>query len=295
MPHRKIGFELELTPLYDEVEELVENCVTSVPGQTFMMDREEPEHWTLKDEHTGMELTSPALESSPQNFVRIGDVITNLRNRFRRDGMRGVVEDGCGFHVHIDLNDLNARQLRNMMRMFIHFESALLSIQPRYRQRESHVTLLRNHVHGDSPITEETNVRHRFPGHGTAVNFCRYDERRTCEIRWAASTTKRRNVVSWIQLLVFMIEIAKSDAPGEYDFTQWESTKEGLTQFIQDKSPTTWLLRRKENIINFIDYRHRRTHPSQYREDATQTEPVEVEVPAAEERVGVPILSALPV
>jgi len=199
---RRIGFELEMTPCYEDYEEFFESCVTAVAGQSFEFGSESADHWNLKDEHTGLEFTSPALASSPDNFRKIGDVIDNIRRRFREENVRCVVESGCGFHVHIQVDDLRPRQLRNMMRMFIHFERALLSLQPQYRSRANHVTLLRRQ---NAEISNNTNVIENFFNHSTAVNFGRFNQRSTIEIRWGSSTTRRRNVIGWIQLLVFMV------------------------------------------------------------------------------------------
>lgn len=252
MPARKFGFELEMTIFPYEARRPLQEAVQENSQFPFGFMDESSENWTLKGEHTGCEFTSPALQSSPSSFIEIGKVIKSIKTKLNR---RGLIEKYCGFHVHVEINDFDQRQLRNMIRLFKHLEPALLQIQPESRAvRNQWVQKLNSH---SAIISDNSDVTRLFDAHTSAVNFYRYHQRRTCEIRYGASSVKRRKVINWIQLLIWIIEVSKR-MESELNVNSLNITRnyQGLVRFIETSNPGTWIIRRRPKLVSFINDRY---------------------------------------
>jgi hypothetical protein len=250
--HRRFGFELEMTPYPEAIANQLREAVNENSQFAFSYMTESPETWTLKHEHTGCEFTSPALRSSPSGFIETGKVIRSIKTKL---GGRDLIKRYCGFHVHVEINDFDQRQLRNMIRLFKHLEPALLQIQPDSRSVGNNWVVKLNS--NTSVISDSTDVTQIFYSHTSAVNFYRYGNRGTCEIRYGAGSVRRQKVTGWIQLLIWIIETSKR-IESELDVNSLHITRDyqGLIQFIETSEPGTWIVRRRPKLISFINKRY---------------------------------------
>jgi len=227
-----------------------------------VISNEQSDAWTLKNDHCGFEFTSPAIPSSLSNFIKIKNIVNGLKDICREYRSEGIPEHQtvcspmCGMHVHIKINDLNLKQIRNLVNIFLTYENALLSIQAPSRSNNGFVYLLQD----NNDIIENQRTKHEIisalRNHYSAVSFTRYNSRKTIEIRYGSATVVGRKVINWIQLLVLLVEIAKYTGNQDHiiQYSQ-NQTFDNLKQFIMENETGTWLDGRKENLITWMDRR----------------------------------------
>lgn len=259
---RNFGFELEFSSsritigMHDLNSRL--HAFTSLHGHSTTSS-ERAGNWTLKTDHCGYEFTSPALAATAENFEKARKVVNKLRSichTHRQDNIpahQNVCTPHCGFHVHLEVGDLEGPKLRNLVNIFRTFEHALLSLQAPSRRNNNFVLLLQDH--GDYDFMNR-NPRNSIPRemdeHYLALNFGRYDDRETIEIRYASSTVDSCKVVNWIQLLVCLVELAKQMENVPYQTGQGV---DDLKHFITSHETNTWLDSRRESLAQWIDLR----------------------------------------
>lgn len=256
--YRTVGFEIETSLDPDEIAEPLEDVVRAKDRFQFMDGGEGNDVWNLKSEHCGSEFTSPVLTSSKEDLDYAKDIIESLRRRLRNDQYQDVINRYCGLHVHIGLNDFDLVHLRNLALITYHFETVLLSVQPRSRSRNNYVNRLRETVNPEQ-ITRENNFGNNQPfrDHYLGLSFEGLIGRKACEFRYAASTIRHRKLLNWIKLLLCLVECARS-RDQLVDCLQLEQnypvTIEGLSTFINDHTfiKTKWLEDQRNNIKNWM-------------------------------------------
>lgn len=251
--YRRFGFEIEFNHSVTELSQIVTDAVSNYGIHNIRTYHESSNEWNLKNEHTGSELTSPALYSSPENFIRVGEIFDYIRRISREQELSPITNRACGFHVHFEIKDFNDEEIRKLIETIQHFEPALFLIQPRSRSNSGYV----RSIHSRENILED------LTDHYDAFNFCRYSfpDRATCEFRYAASTIRRKKINNWIQLLLFLVESSKENI----DLAPYESNIIGLCSFIRNTNLTKknkWLSeRRKDKIVEFINTRNEQLYP----------------------------------
>jgi len=261
---RSFGFELEFSSsrvllgmgeLQARLRQVVSEQGQSITGN------ETSRSWTLKTDHCGYEFTSPAMSASRRSFDKVWHVVNGLRricNENRPDNLprhQNVCHPSCGFHVHIGIGDLNGSQMRNLVNIFRTYEDAILALHAPSRRGNGFVRLLQDR-NGRWECLNPGDPRNRIPSalgdHYNALNFGRYSQRQTIEIRYGSATLVGRKVVNWIQLLVLLVEIAKSCDNVSYQSNQGVDE---LKQFITTHETGTWLDRRRRILAQWIDRR----------------------------------------
>lgn len=215
--------------------------------------------WTLKSEHCGMEITSPVFEANQTSFDIIRDVIDHLRTNFR--GSRTIRQD-CGLHVHVDIQEFTLEQIRNLCKTFHSFEGALLQLQPNSRRRNSYCTRLDQFNTDWINNFDPDNLEQRYDrdgnfiyDHSSGINFCRFSDRGTIEIRYGAGTIRGMKAIGWLRTLLMLVEISKS-INSSVELSPTESIDD-LKDFIRGNSTgCKWLENLKTRCCRWITTRH---------------------------------------
>ncbi len=259
---RKMGAELEFRSWSDRAttQNSLNTQINAIADRQQMICRtnESPDYWTMKTDHCGWELTTPAFKSTNNNFIKIYKIIEDLRREicYRHNVCNNP--GNTGFHVHCEVGDLSSSQLRNLINIFRTFEPALYSIQHRRRTENSWCRPLSGYFTPNNDresriSTFSRNNINLMSEHYCAVNFGRYGERKTIEIRYGAATIRGRKVINWMQLLCFMVEAAKSVE--NYQFNECGEL-EDLAEFMRSVRTGTWLDRRVPKLIAWMNRRH---------------------------------------
>lgn len=254
---RLVGAEIEFqlnissTSLRNQIDTITKrqgwDCVSQEVNQAF----------TLKTDHCGWELTTPAFSASRDNVQKLYQIVEDCRREifFRHGVSRHPCN--CGYHVHIDIRDLNEAQLRNLVNIFWTFEPALRNLQHRSRRTNGWAVPLQETLRNTPP----EGIRN-LPGHDrcplnfhySGVNFGRYyGSRKTMEIRYGATTVRGRRVVNWIQILMFLVEAAKQIENYQHNDC---GELEDLYSFMNSVNTGTWLDARRHNLICWMKRRH---------------------------------------
>ena len=261
-PMRNFGFELEFSSARVQSSMNDLNCrlnaFTTRRGHSTT-GSERAGNWTLKTDHCGFEFTSPAMKATRQNFTKACAVVNKLKDICREHRSNNLLAHQtactpeCGFHVHLEINDLTGPQMRNLVNIFRTFEDAFLFLHAPSRRDNSYVYLLQ---HQDSFDFLGNNPRCSIPEemneHYLALNFGQYNNRHTIEIRYASSTLVGRKVVNWIQILTCLVEFAKQLDNVPYQRGQGV---EDLKRFITAHETETWLDSRRATLARWIDLR----------------------------------------
>ncbi len=260
MYNRKYGFELEFTNRYVSYRDMkrffTESVAEHQPDKR-VLNSETFRAWTTKNEHCGMEITSPALESSAESMSMIKNIIDTVRNKTRSIGR--VVNRECGLHVHVDIGEFNTEQIRNLCRIFYNFEGVLFQLQPRSRRNNNYIRPMVEHgtdwintFDPDIYNSDRRNADFMFD-HSCSVNFGRFCDRGTVEFRYGAGTIRGAKVVGWIRLLLTLVEIAEANL--ENPINQSESI-EDLKDFIRgNETNCKWIENQKSRCCNWITRR----------------------------------------
>lgn len=108
----------------------------------------------------------------------------------------GKVNRSCGFHVHVEANDLNAAQLSRLTSLFNTWKKVLMS----------YVAASRRNNHFCQPEASRTN---RY----VALNLVPFSIRGTVEFRLHQGTLNAQKILSFVALCVNLVERAKSNRP----------------------------------------------------------------------------------
>jgi len=267
---RKMGAELEFEMWEDRSCQYMSDLINEIAQRQDMtcQTREAPDHWTMKTDHCGWELTTPAFEATWSNFRKVRQIIEDMRREicYRHNVSRNP--NNTGLHVHIDITDLAAEHLRNMVNIFRTFEPALRELQHRSRIDSRWVTPLtdRSDIYYDQylPNLSPTNIN-MLTDHNYGMNLSRYECRGTVEIRYGGTSVRGRKVINWMQVLCFLIEASKKVE--NYQRNECGSL-EDLYEFMRSVETGTWLDRRVDNLIIWMERRHRQLyHRQEWREE----------------------------
>jgi hypothetical protein len=132
------------------------------------------------------------------------------------------VNKSCGFHVHVNANDLSGRTLANTLQRYAHHETAIdaLMVHSRRANRNefcrSLVSLV-GHFQNVTPrssanaVAELANERWSSHGHSVGgryykLNLCAFFRHGTIEFRQHGGTMNAQKVINWIVFCVNFIE-----------------------------------------------------------------------------------------
>lgn len=172
---------------------------------------------------SGWELISPVL-AGESGVERVRDVCAEISRSFSY--LRGrfpIVDRSCGFHVHVDTQDLSAEQFVTLMVIYGKAEEVLYRMVAPNRRTKEHckpnslkvdefwcdaqyaatkvaiAELVRRHSRGSS----------RYDAKYRGLNLCRYATRGDVEFRMHEGCFDPDIVVSWVRLLTALVDQAK--------------------------------------------------------------------------------------
>jgi len=274
---RLVGAELEFNRSANRNLDQMQRIVHDIAQRQGMqcVSNEVDIHWTMKTDHCGYELTTPAFVANNENFMKIHQIVEDLRREvFYRYNVASQPSE-TGLHVHIDIRDLNSDQIKNLINLFRTFEPALQDIQHPRRRENSWCRTLHSYFEGregathrerlETLSTSNINLLH---DHYAAMNFGRYNEtqngRKTIEIRYSAASVRGRKVINWMQVLTFLVEASKVVENYQYNTC---GSLEDLAEFMMSIETGTWLDRRRRNLIAWMNRRHQQLyHRREWRE-----------------------------
>lgn len=247
---RKFGFELEFSN--DRVSlsrEEIRSLLARKINKT-VTSSENAINWTLKNDHCGYELTSPAIKATIKNMTYVKNTIITLKEICNENRPESLAEHlnpctpSCGMHVHFEISDFTEAHIENLINIFRTFEPALLQICPPSRTDNRFVYTLNQ---------QRNFTVNGLTNHYIALNFGRYYERKTIEVRYAATTLSGSKATNWIQLLLCLVQAAKNVESFDY---QSDKTIEDLKEFIYNNiTGYAWLNQRRRALVRFIDRR----------------------------------------
>jgi hypothetical protein len=208
-------------------------------------------YWHIKDDAScgikgrkgpkGVEIAS-FVGSGLSDIDNISEVAVVL------EGIGCKINDNCGFHVHVEVNDLSLKQVVVLMAHWIKIEKILSMTLPVRRINNEHCKFVCNPFdkkkavmeHGNSYTLEQIwecvcpknlsyydNDDRRF--NLNLVNLVRSmrdntHSRRTLELRWPEGTLNAVDIRCWVKLFIMFIENCK-DRSVPFDLTSYELEK----------------------------------------------------------------------
>jgi hypothetical protein len=202
---------------------------------------------TITGKETPLEIQTP-----PQAGKLAEETIKNLCEELLKAKCKTNIS--CGYHVHIDLNDidkLNANEQTKRAKIlwltYLSFEDVLLSFLPPSRQENRRYAMpLRADYHADEIIKAKNMTEleqlwyrlinpaeivrakneHRHPTRYRGINLHPFFSGRHLEIRYHSGTLNSTKILEWANLNVRLVEVALKNL-----FTELDSFKAIINDF----------------------------------------------------------------
>jgi len=138
--NKRFGFELELQQVVSSQRTMARIINKALDISGFGGEVEENEDvdcWTLKTDHCGWEITSPALDTTLENLGKVGKWTKAMKAGLRGRTERDLFYNQTGLHVHLDLDDnkWNDFNRSNLARAFVKFEPTLIRLNDKVRSK----------------------------------------------------------------------------------------------------------------------------------------------------------------
>jgi hypothetical protein len=138
--NKRFGFELEIQQAVSSHRAMTRIINKALDISGFGGEVEEDEDidcWTLKTDHCGWEITSPALNTTLENLDKVGKWTKAMKAGLRGRTERELFYNQTGLHVHLDLQDRkwNGFNKSNLARAFIKFEPTLIRLNDKVRSK----------------------------------------------------------------------------------------------------------------------------------------------------------------
>ena len=136
--NKRFGFELEIQQVVssERVMTSIINKALNISGFGGEVEEDEDVYcWTLKTDHCGWEITSPALDTTLENINKVGQWVKAMKAGLRGKTERQLFYRETGLHVHLDLDGTtwNMANRNNLARAFIKFEPTLIRLNDKAR------------------------------------------------------------------------------------------------------------------------------------------------------------------
>jgi hypothetical protein len=251
--NRKFGIEIEISNRHISREDIQEKLEPFVVAEGHTLSHQEAgNYWTLKtDGSCGYEVTTPALASSARNFEAVHRIIHGFR---RSIAGQHVIDRRCGLHVHFSIMDFEAHQIKNLINTFRSYEDVLISLQPPSRHQNSYTERIKTNESLVRSMSVPNFSMRNMPliNHYSGLNFNRYSQRKTIEIRYGAGSIRENKIVNWVQTLLFLVEHAKRVDNASFQ----DKTLIDLKNLIESSETHSWLDQRKGAIHTWLQRRY---------------------------------------
>jgi hypothetical protein len=207
---RSFGIEIETfgRERYEVADAL---CDAGIPCTIQEYNHEVCSDWKIVSDssvYNGFELVSPPLKGE-EGFSTVRKVFGVLSTL----GLQ--VDRRCGFHVHVDANDLTAPDLLCIARRYGNFEHYIDAVMPPSRRLDkNHYCLSMNHFFDNY---SETINQCRYPDDFARkiddryykVNICSFNRHGTIEFRQHSGTVDVTKAINWIMFCLHITEDTK--------------------------------------------------------------------------------------
>lgn len=206
MHNRKFGFELEYDTNWDDLEKVIRDIIRKYYGpyriycKNDIYETINNKRWHLKtDSGVASEICSPI--SIVTDLDKIYSVIDDLNHNCNLKPTKD-----CGFHVHIDVSDINKYHL---VAYWISVERTINNLFPQYRIGND--TCSRYIKFNNKRSKKDVAKLYRkykgdFDDRWRALNLSNYEDRGTAEIRLAESTANPEDVYCWVSFCINLID-----------------------------------------------------------------------------------------
>lgn len=208
--NRKFGIELEFDCSWDKLKGEAKHAIKKIYGRRKYYSKEESfssdiytDKWHIKIDYSDVsELTTPI--STLDDMDNICKVITYLRDS-------GIgVNDSCGFHVHIDIKDIDQYKF---MAAWLRSEKAIIQCFPKSRRDSYHCERILDKTTVKKYIASLLVSKTYEAGHGNSISLDNYEDRKTVEVRIAEGTNDPNFIKNWVLFLLYWMDSVKKMNP----------------------------------------------------------------------------------
>lgn len=212
--------------------------------------------WDIKyDCSCGYEVCTPAMQTE-EDWQEIRRVLKALYAAGAR------TDRSCATHVHVEIKDFTAAQLRLLGQLWITFESVIFWTLARSRTNNNYCAPLNYHSTGFQSNMQEGAFRRFVNGLGRylALNMSTWWYNGRVEFRAHHGTLRYRDIRAWVDFLMVLVESVPKFTSEDYDnlsalkhvsdlerytalqefvrkFGGSEELVEKLTEFVQRRQP----------------------------------------------------------
>lgn len=152
----------------------------------------------------GTEVVSPILKGI-EGFKQVATVLEALKNA------GGKVDRSCGIHVHIDANDFTVDDIKKICYTYERYNDVIDNLQPKSRRENQNIFCGRFEDTKWMQIENATTIYEMTSGSRYYnVNLTSYMRHGTVEFRQSASSLEAAKVLSWIQLILTLVDVARA-------------------------------------------------------------------------------------
>jgi Putative amidoligase enzyme len=155
----------------------------------------------------GAEFVSPPLrgQAGLDEVQKVCDALNAIGARINKS---------CGLHVHLGIATETVPTIKNLIRIYAHYEPEIDRLMPGSRRGDMNTYCKSISRATDGAVTATTiqALRMAVNGYGDRyrkVNLCSFDKYRTIEFRHHSGTTDAAKVINWIKLLMAMLGAAR--------------------------------------------------------------------------------------
>lgn len=183
----------------------------------------------------GLELVSPPLTIA--NMERELKIITDVLNT-----LGAKVDRTCGIHVHHEIDDLNAKHIKNIFAMYYRHQKFINEIMPKSR-RDGYYCQNFDRSEVERILSQETvrDIQYTASARYRVINFNSYVKYGTVEFRQHGGSTDFEKIFNWILITQALVASAKNkgnrniglDLPQSYNATMQFNKEVGVFQTAQ--------------------------------------------------------------
>lgn len=206
LTERKFGIEIECFGIsIDRAVEVLENKHIDVQYEGY--SHETTRYWKIVTDSSireGFEVVSPILSGTDglQKVRKVANALVEANCK---------VDRRCGFHVHVDANDLIGADLINIVRRYKKYEDVIDSWMPKSRRGNSNqycreMAEICRILENVSEFSTAHEVSNRILDRYYKLNVQSYLSHGTVEFRQHSGTLDWRKMQNWIQFCVNFVE-----------------------------------------------------------------------------------------
>jgi hypothetical protein len=202
----------------------------------------------------GLELVSPILKGQ-EGMEQLKKVCQAMKMAGAR------INKTCGLHVHHDAQDFETAEFKNLIKIYIRFESVIDSLVSKSR-RENNNRYCRGLSHINikdvTKATEYFQLYNLLESRYRKLNIFSYATHGTVEFRQHQGTIEYEKIANWVKLTQAMVERAAARTVNEGKTNTWEHFKTYVFEARNaDGSYTTARSAETRGMLTYFDKRRK--------------------------------------